>query len=300
LLAVLAVVASLRTAQRNLDWRTEHDLFSLAVRQAPTSPLLWAHLAVAEIVQGDMSAAKEALRKAQLVGPREYHVLASQVLYLTVDKKYEQALEVQEKIAESLEHGKAVALNNLAYLYRVTGRLDKALEILEGLLSESQAYSDVHFNLGEIYRLQGRDDRAREAYRLALEDQPEDLRFGHALLTLEFESQRYEEAERIVRDLLRKHPDELALLVNLAMIRHRQGDVEGATEILRGVVLENPEFVPARLALGSVLKEAGRLEEAIGHLEVAARLGKAGAEGSKAREALSEIGAPIPSQSTTP
>jgi hypothetical protein len=75
-----------------------------------------------------------------------------------------------------------------------------------------------------------------------------------------------QEALKLYRDLAQQ-VDVPAIRVNLAILEARAGDPDAARENLREAVASDPDYTPARLALGLLDAQEGRFEEAVRQLE---------------------------------
>jgi len=265
------VYASAATVGRNRDWHDEVRFLTTTLSQSPTSVLLWTNLANYHLRRGQLPEATEALRRATALAPTEYTVLATRATWYVVSGRAAEAVPLQEMIARDARQGRTAARNNLAYLYRVTGRREEAMRILEQLVAEGRGYSDVYFNLAEIYRSRDQADRARDLYRRALESNPEDLRTLVAIAKLEVSAGRMAAAEAIYREALEAHPGDARVYNNLANLRYRQGDHAGALELIARAVQLNPGSTTARINYAHMLAGSGRVHEALTQLESAVR-----------------------------
>lgn len=267
LLAALTLAAAHQTAARNRDWRDEETFFRRAVVQTPTAPLLWVNLAQVHIRRGRLGEADSALRQAESLDPEAPSIPAVRAHWLVRSKRFQEALPFQEKLARELGQRSPAVLNNLAFLYRVTGQPERALPILEELLARSGSYVDPYFNLAEIAVSRGESDRARTAYRRILELEPEQIRAVEGLASIEAGQGRTREAEAIYLQALRQTPADAGLLNNLGLLRQKEGRSAGAIEAFRKAVALDPSYVRARLNLALLLRQQGDPAEATAQLE---------------------------------
>ena len=265
-------LGALGTIARNRVWNNELTFLDSTLKQNPTAVLLWANLADYQIEKKNLQAANDALERAAALDPDNYYVLSSRVFWYVVAKRYAEAIPLQERIVSAVRQGHIMALNNLAYLYRMTGQQDGAMSILQQLIRERHGDAEVYFNLAEIYHARGRSDDARPAYRLALEAGPSDLRIARAFAALEEESGRPDEAETIYRRMLTLYPEDVRILNNLAVIRHDKGDMAGALGLLAHVIDLQPDYARARINYAHVLQATGRTAEATAQMDEAMRL----------------------------
>jgi tetratricopeptide (TPR) repeat protein len=269
--AGVVLYASWVTTRRNADWSDDLTFLTKTLEQSPSAALLWGNLANYQLGKRNLGAAKAAIERAAELDPDSYAVLSSRALWYVVAERYAEAIPLQERIVAHAGQGRTAALNNLAYLYRRTGREDAALDILRTIVSRGHGYADVYYNLAEIERARGDAETARQDYRRGLEARPNDLRIAQALAEVELEAGRPEEAEHIYRQMLEIYPDDPRLLNNLALIVHDRGDARGALQLLGRVVAGHPDYVNGHMNYAQLLEEAGRAAEAAAQLEDAVR-----------------------------
>jgi len=138
LLAALAAVvgaASFATVRRTRDWADELTFLTRTLEQSPTAVLLWGNLATYHLRNKNLDAAESAIARAAALDPENYAVLSAQALLHVVNGRITEAVPLQERIVANARFGRAAALNNLAYLYRVSDRPDEAERILESLIA---------------------------------------------------------------------------------------------------------------------------------------------------------------------
>jgi len=260
--AGVLVVLSAATVSRNRVWASEPALFENALRSSPDAALVWGNLANYHLRSGDLPAAEKALEKLEELDPESYFARSSRALWHVMQGRHDEAVDLQERIVRSSRRKNPVATNNLAYLYRVTGRTKKARALLEELIEDGRGYSDVRFNLAEIQRLDGEFAGARENYRSALRDQPDNRRIGTAYAQMELRRGRHDEAAEVFQGLLVYHPDNAGLLNNLAVVYRRQGDLDRAISTLERALEREPGYARARMNYADLLAETGRTDEA--------------------------------------
>lgn len=269
-LAVWLGVAVTATVKRNLDWYDNRTFFTRTLEQTPDAALLWTNLANHHLESGDVAAAQKALTRATALAPTNAAVMTAQATMYVVTGRPADAVPIQERVVRRASRSRPVVLANLAYLYRLTGKQEEALEILERLLADGKRYPSMYFNLAEIYDDQGEIHRARMYYRKAIDGDPDNLQMMVAFAKFEASGGRLESAEALYREALTGHPDDSRILNNIATLRHRQGDVDGALTLLARAIEIEPTTVN-RINYARLLASSGRGAEAIAQLETAAR-----------------------------
>jgi tetratricopeptide (TPR) repeat protein len=293
--AIVAVGAEgFLTVKRNPVWHDEPRLFEDALRAAPDAVLLLGNLANHHVRDGDLPAADRTLDRIQDVAKDSYFYWSAKALLYVARGDLAAALPLQREIARHSSSKNAIALNNLAFLYRMNGQPGEAERILTQVIDEDHGYSDVWFNLAEIRRAENRYDDARKLYGLALADQPDSLSFGTALASMELGLGRFREAEAAIEALLQHHPEDPGLLNNLGIAAQRSGDEEAALRAFSRAVAADPGYVKARLNYGRLLLSRGERGAAAEHLEAVSREAPDSPLGEEAERLLQSSGGGAP------
>ena len=213
---------------------------------APAAPQGKGGASVADLVQRGNAARREGQIEAALAAYREARGLAPErveVRLLLADTlrrvgRLDEA-EVEYAAAASLDPRRAEAVTGLAMVRRARFDFEGAIAILEPALGRVPAdrRADLLLTLAETRRRQGRPD----------------------------------EAERLLREVLRARPGEPPALAGLAQVAEARGDLGGAVGFWTGYLEARPDDEPAQLRR----QELRELKASIGALREAA-LGKAG------------------------
>jgi tetratricopeptide (TPR) repeat protein len=162
-------------------------------------------------------------------------------------------------------------LFNLARICAEEGDGDGAIGHLKEFLKGEDGNGAVHFELARLLEKEDRHAEAIEHYRKAAETAPDGETLNGLGLLL-FRKGLYEEAAARFRAGLRFRPNDAGLLFNLARALEKLGAGNEAIDILLEARRLKPAFAPAASLLGSLLIEAGRMEEAVRPLADAAAL----------------------------
>ena len=174
-------------------------------------------------------------------------------------------------------------LVRLGETYRTTGQIDRAAETYGEALAARPDSSGLRYQLARLYELGGRTERAIEQYRLLL---AEDLhnheyhaRLGGLLFDgvpgdslFEPESTGVEEAEARLKEAIRLRGDYLPARRLLVRLLGRQGRYLEAIAQLERLLEMVPEDHELHYHLGKLNERAGRETEAQYHLGMYARL----------------------------
>jgi len=183
------------------------------------------------------------------------------------------------KLAEAeiyLRHSIQLAPNfakpwgDLGLLLLQTRRVDEACRVLQQAVVLDAADGDAWFNLGKSLALLGKGRDADEAFEKSFDLNPE--RKALALAAEHQQQGRPEQAERMLRELLRNHPDNVDALRLLGVLSLNAGRLQEAERLLRHASNLAPDFAEALLDLGRVYKEQHKLQDAIEVLERAIAL----------------------------
>jgi len=248
------------TWQRNRDWHDEKTLFEKTVRQVPDAPLPWTRLALAELRSGDLPAAQRSSNRASELAPNMSSVLALRTTMLVNTGHADEAVPIQERLVSANQKGRAIALNNLAYLYRATGRFQEAHDILQRLVATGKASADAHFNLAEVLRAEGDRDGALSEYRVAVARRPEDARMIARLASLEAEMGHAAASIGHYRDAITLQPSSARLHDELGRALADSGRLAEAERAFSSA--EKLGSSVARLELAQLMARQGRREEA--------------------------------------
>lgn len=282
---IVGIVAALSVATvlRNRVWKNNEVFYRATLARTP-SALMWSNLANHYMHTGDWEAAKAALEEAGKFFSTDYYYQASMAEWHVAQRQYDEAIRYQKKIAAKAKRGRAVAYNNLAFLYRVTGKLDRAKALLEEIIYNKRGYTDVYFNLGEVHKAGGHLDKAIANYALALERQPDNLRIATALAGAYMKTGRLDRAEAVFKTQLEMHRDNAGLLNNIGVVYKKKKRFAQAVSWFERALEQNPRYTKARLNLADALVAVGKKAAAATELNTLIRengdtpVGKAAAE----------------------
>lgn len=207
-------------------------------------------------------------------------------------KYWRKAIELQNE--SGLQIDLATSLNNLAGLYRATGRYSEAeplyqqaLELRKRLLGDNHpAFATSLNNLAGLYKSTGQYSKAELLYQQALElrkhllaDNHPDVAASLNNLALLYDEQgRYDEAEPLYlqslelgkRLLGENHPSFALILNNLALLYYHQGRYSEAEPLSQQAIEldkrflgeDNPDVATDLHNLGLIYRAQGRYDQA--------------------------------------
>ena len=233
-------------------------------------------------------------------------------LYVQVED-FEAALEILEPLARRTSSSRGVGLG-LTDAYAGVGRLDDAVDTLEGLLAE-QPFSRGLSSLARLYEMQDRWADAADAYERALQRRPDSrtlkFRLARALLTdgrtaaardqlqslideddeqpaiqfllarTELELGNFQAAESAARRLLELEPDDVRAVYALAEIFQRQRQPQRLVDVVAPIVeslrtreSRDPQMIGLLTRLAFAEIDLGRHDRAVTLLEEARALSR--------------------------
>lgn len=164
----------------------------------------------------------------------------------------------------------------LAYIYGVSlmqvAEHKKAGQLFEALAAQNRNNAEARFYSGQGFMMLEDYERALSEFRLAAELDPKMLQVhynaGQSLIRLN----RLSEAEREFRKELELNSADVTAKYHLAyVLLEQKQQVPDALTLLREVVSTHPQYADAQYQLGKTLIDQGEINQAIEHLETAAR-----------------------------
>ncbi len=192
--------------------------------------------------------------------------------------EYDKALDLLLKALEAKE-GMADVHNMLGVIYHHRGEMVLAQQHFEKALIINPGYTDAALNLSVTYNDLGKYDEARKVYSRALShsmNQPSSLdpfvrgklANMHADLAAAYkEIQMLEDAARELRQALALAPTFIDLRTRLAEVLRELGRLEDALAELELVTSQNAKYVPAIIQKGVIAFSRGQMMNARHHFE---------------------------------
>lgn len=133
---------------------------------------------------------------------------------------------------------------------------------LERLSAAAPELRGVAYLRAWALELAGKLEPARESYRLALQEQPDNIMARARYASLLLELHEADEAERQFKEVLESAPKDYRTRNNLAGLYRATGRRELAVQEVRTVTEMRPDYATAWLNLGHLQAEAGQWNEA--------------------------------------
>jgi tetratricopeptide (TPR) repeat protein len=176
-------------------------------------------------------------------------------------REYEKAVEYYAAALE-MDPNYSEYHNERGSTYLAMGRFDDAIADYRHAIRLSAPYQEVWTNLGQCYRQMGKMQDAADAYSRALDLDPtvELARVGRAQAFAALG--RAPEARADYETALAVNPAQPLVLANLAVLRYRERDLEGALQTLDQAVVLAPENPGLYRNRAVALEELGRPDDA--------------------------------------
>jgi tetratricopeptide (TPR) repeat protein len=158
-------------------------------------------------------------------------------------------------------NGKVLALDpdNLYAIYRL-------VKIYEGISEEAKEFASPYYEKLRYFSFESIEPRqdvrlkeyTAEAVLGLVEDGVWSLENALNVISFWIWKEEYEQAKLTVESLLEKFEEEADLWYYLAQLYHRQGDYEGAIEVLSKIIELDPDYAPAYFEMGRIYEEMWR------------------------------------------
>ena len=153
------------------------------------------------------------------------------------------------------------AVEELGNALLAQNKPDQAIDAFQQALKINPENAAVMIKLGKIYSKLGRKDEANEMYQSALALEPTKERVATAAQA--FARGQTEEAEKICRQVLREHPNEVDAMRLLASIANKLEQRDDAIVLLERAVELKPKFAGAWADLAETYTESEKFGEAL-------------------------------------
>ena len=226
---------------------------------------------------GDLGDAAIELQESLKLDPNNSQALNNLGIVQYDRKEYDEAV-ASYRAALAVQPDMAEAYNNLGNALRLVDDREGAMEAYQNALIHREIYPEAYNNLGTLLHAERKHDEAEHALRRAINQSPRYLE-AHDNLALVYSSQKRDgEALRILGDALRiedRHPKTLLIV---SRVQTKIGNYDLAERAARIVLEDDPDNIDAKVALGQLMHETDRYEEAIAVLEDAINNGADSAE----------------------
>jgi serine/threonine protein kinase/tetratricopeptide (TPR) repeat protein len=151
------------------------------------------------------------------------------------------------------------------YIDLIEGRSEEARQQIRKLIRRAPNEPSVHSVAAYVYRVSGQYERALEAWNRLLKISPTDIVYASSNTVRIFIYQKeYDKAEAELAKGLAFEPNHSLLRAYLAVIDYYRGQIEKATMTLEDILAKNPELHSQKLFLAYCYLARGEKERAFG------------------------------------
>jgi tetratricopeptide (TPR) repeat protein len=232
------------------------------ISQSPEEVDMLAVLSHCYLLTDQVEEAKLLLDKATMIAPENPLARWNTARLSLKKQKPLEALKIardmNQKFPDDVE-----GMGVLGTCLRANGETDESLKVLNRAIELNPNYAEALINRGLIRLSQEKKPQAladlERAHRLkAYIKEIWDLVIG-----LKAELQGYSEAILLLNDMVKMDPKNYKRLANLALYNQHLKDFKASEDAYKKALAIKPDSADVHLNLGSVLKEQGKLEEAI-------------------------------------
>lgn len=235
-------------------------ILSESLARVPNSTEVLAALGQIRLRQKDWAGAQDAAELLEKLGDRSG--ASGQILgaALLGQQKFDQSIETL-KDAYAATPRAVRPLYSLVAAYVRAGDLDEAESFLASVLEASPDNADAHVLRGLLHALNDQPEEAAAAYNLAIERQPENPVGYRALAKQLIAADRIEEAETVLLRGRERAPGDLGLDLFYAGLLERKPDPEGALGVYEDMLRKRPDGLILINNVASLMSEL-RTDEA--------------------------------------
>jgi len=226
------------------------------------------NLGLTLVRKGDYAAAIVPLRSTLRLEPANDGARRALAVALMAQEKFSEASrEIAQLLFRSPNDAALLELAAKSFLQQ--RRYREATTVLERRLRLPNTNSFLLRQYGDALDGDGRTPEALEAYRKAVALDPESILARYGLGYLHWKLYQYDDAERELREVLRREPNEPRASFTLGDLYLTRGDAERSLPLLEVARAAYANEFDTRFALGRALVLTGKLERGIDELKAA-------------------------------
>ncbi len=277
LLFLLVLFFSVRTVNRNRDWRDSSTFCRKTLLACPGSARFHNNLGTIYQQSGRLDKAAEEFQAALKIDPE--YALANYNLGVVFEARgrLEEA-EAEYLRALEIDPGYAAGRNNLGGVYQKRGRLKEAAGEFSAAIKLNPFDEKPHYNLALVYETQGLTEKAVAEYRSAIKINPDYASARNNLGVVYLKQGLIDRAIEELRAAVKADPRHAGAHYNLGLAYKSGGRLAEARRELETAIEINPESAPAHNGLAMILAETGEYAGAKAHWKRALALNPALAE----------------------
>lgn len=193
------------------------------------------------------------------------------------DRFAEASREIAKLLAKNPKDEKL--LEFAAQNFLIQKRYAEAEAVLRRRIELANLTPEIWARFGDVLDAQKKTNEAITAYEKAVALAPDSITLRYALGALFWKAIRYDEAEKVFLEILKREPNEPRASFNLGDIYLTRGEAEKAVPFLETAMKAFPDEFDTRFALGRAYLAVGKAEKAVEELQTAVKLNSQIAEG---------------------
>lgn len=246
--ALMLIILSAATYQRNTVWKDGLTLWTDVVRKAPQKARAHSNLGLQYEAHGRWNEAIQEYQIALRLRPTYIEAHFNLGAAYAAQRRWDEAIR-EYQIALRLKPTYSEAHYKLGVAYASQGMLEAAIQQYQTVLRLQPNFVAAYYQTGNAYASQGRREEAIKQYQIAVRLQPDSAHIHNSLGNAYAALERWEEAIQEYQTALRLKPDLAVAHYNLGTTYQRQGRHTKAIKEFERAVQLKPDFLTARKAL---------------------------------------------------
>jgi len=261
-LLIIILLFSVRTIDRNRDWKDGMALWSKTVKTVPRCARAQNNLGFRYLEKKKYDEAMKHFAAAIAIKPAYAEPYNNRGIAYKEQGFYDRAISSFTK-AITLKKGYYDAQYNLANTFENKGQYDRSIWLYSQLLKKKPRSSQIHSNLGIVYQKQARLELAEEQFSRALQLDPANIEARNNLGVYYNSKGLYDKAIAEFKQILIINPDNAAVYSNLGTAFSNKGMHDSAIDALKEALRIKPDFLEAMNNLGTAYKDKGLYDQAL-------------------------------------
>lgn len=261
-LLLIITLFSLRTIDRNRDWKDGLTLWRATVKKAPRCARAQNNLGFYYFNEKNYSDALRHLTTAIEIKPDYAEPYNNMGLVFSATGDQERAISLFIK-AFKINNRYYDALYNLANALERNGNYNIAIRLYELIIRKKPRSPEILNNLGVVLQKKGDLEPAREQFSKALTIDPDNVEARNNLGVWYNSQGRYTEAIAEFSQALRIKPDSAEVHCNLGTVYNSMKQYDSAIDQFQKALRIKPDSAEALNNLGKAYKDKGEYDKAI-------------------------------------
>ena len=252
-IALICIVLTALTWQRNTIWANEFTLWHDVIRKSPNKARGYYNLGNAYYANGQYDEADKLYERAVLLNPHYVRAYNNLGVIAEKEKKYERAIKFYQE-AIDIETGYFRSYINLTRVYIETEKYDKAIDTLERMKDVSGESAQYYEQLGIIAMKRNDLEAAEKNLNVSLSIDSKQSGVYNNLGIVYSKMNKVFEAESSYKQSLEIDPKNAGTFYNLGLLSIEMGKYKEAAGYFEKTLKLNNNHVPARRNLDGIRK----------------------------------------------